>query len=83
MTAGEEAAPCLGDGEMTLQALFSEVVTMLGCPEPANARGGEKLAWVLPSCTARHHPGFAAFSVLGQSTDLLERDAGKKEIKDQ
>lgn len=42
MTAEEEAAPCLGDGEMTLQALFSEAVTMPGCPEPANTRGGEK-----------------------------------------
>lgn len=42
VTAGEEAAPCLGDGEMTLQALFLEAVTMPGCPEPANNRGGEK-----------------------------------------
>lgn len=67
VTAGEEAAPRLGAGEVTLRALFSEEVTMPGCPKPANTRGGEKLAWVLPSCTARHHPGFAAFSVLGPS----------------
>lgn len=83
VTAGKEVAPRLGDGEMTLQALFSEAVMMLGCPEQANTQGGEKQAWVLPSCTARHHPGFAAFSVFGRSTDLLERDAGKREIKDQ
>lgn len=30
VTAGEEAAPHPGDGEMTLWALFSEAVTMLG-----------------------------------------------------
>lgn len=30
VTAGEEAAPRPGDGEMTLWALFSEAVTMLG-----------------------------------------------------
>lgn len=30
VTAGEEAAPRPGDGEMTLWALFSEAVTMPG-----------------------------------------------------
>lgn len=53
VTAGEEAAPRLGDGETTLRALFSQAVTMPGCPEPANTRGGEKkkkwLGWCLPA----------------------------------
>lgn len=72
VTAGEEVALRLGDGEMTLWSLFSEAVTMPGCPKPANTLGGEKLAWVLPSCTARRHLAFAAFYVPGQSTGLLE-----------
>lgn len=39
-----------------------EAVTMLGCPEPAESKcpGRRKPLWVLPSCTARRHPGFAA-----------------------
>lgn len=77
VTAGEEVALRLGDREMTLWSLFSEAVTVPGCPKPANIRGGEKMVWVLPSCTARHHPGFAAFSVLGQSTCLLEWGEGR------
>lgn len=57
VTAGEEVAPRLGDGEMTLRALFSEAVMMPGCPEPANAWGGEKLALGVAFLRSEASPG--------------------------